>query len=116
MSALASSFQCASPAMPGSSNTRASARVLASSATSRLVGSSWPSGLKAAEGWPVTPKGSRTWTGPNFWRARPAILAFSPLGSMQIMERSAVSRLGMMVPTPLPVRVGAIVSRWAGPS
>ena len=28
MSALASSFQCASPAMPGSSNTRASAKVL----------------------------------------------------------------------------------------
>lgn len=43
-------------------------------------------------------------------------LGISPLGSMQITERSAVSRLGMMVPTPLPVRVGAIVSRWAGPS
>ena len=43
----------------------------------------------------------------------PGILA---LGSMQITERSAVSRFGMMVPTPLPVLVGAIVSRWAGPS
>jgi hypothetical protein len=39
-----------------------------------------------------------------------------PFGSMQITERSVVSRFGMMAPTPLPVRVGAIVSRWAGPS
>ena len=49
-------------------------------------------------------------------RARPATRAFSPLGSTQITERSAVSRLGMIVPTPLPVRVGAMVSRCAGPS
>lgn len=61
-------------------------------------------------------EGIETWTGPKDFLARPAILAFSPLGSMQITERSAVSRFGMMAPTPLPVRVGAMVMRCAGPS
>ena len=60
ISAFASSFQCASPAIPGSSNTSASASALESSATSRLSGSSMARGLKAAEGCPVTAKGSST--------------------------------------------------------
>jgi hypothetical protein len=30
---------------------------------------------------------------------------------MQMIERSAVRRFGMMVPTPLPLRVGAMVKR-----
>ena len=64
----------------------------------------------------MTPKGSRQKTGRIFARARPVMRAFSPLGSMQMTERSAVSRLGMIVPTPLPVRVGAMVRRCAGPS
>ncbi len=38
------------------------------------------------------------------------------LGSMQRIERSRVSRFGMIVPTPLPVRVGAMVRRWEGPA
>jgi hypothetical protein len=49
-------------------------------------------------------------------RARAVTRAFSPLGSMQITERSSSSRLGIIVPTPLPERVGAIVSKCAAPS
>ena len=37
-------------------------------------------------------------------------------GSTQTTGRGAVRRLGRTVPTPLPERVGATVSRWAGPA
>src|SRR3546814_20667880 len=67
-------------------------------------------------GCPETPKGSRHHTLPLVARVRAVTRAFSPLGSMQITERPMISRLGMMVPTPLPLRVVALVSRWAGPS
>ena len=50
------------------------------------------------------------------WGPRAVMRVFSPLGSMQSTERSAVSRLGMMAPTPLPERVGAMVRRWASPA
>lgn len=40
-------------------------------------------------------------------RRDPGIL---PFGSMQMIERSAASRFGMMVPTPLPLGVGHDVS------
>lgn len=72
--------------------------------------------LNAAEVSPVMAKGSRMCTGPNCCRAREVILAFSPLGSMQMIELSAVGRFGMMVPTPLPLRVGAMVNSCVGPS
>src|SRR3546814_8161287 len=62
------------------------------------------------------PKGTRHQTLSLVARVRAVTRAFSPLGSMQITERSMVSRLGMMVPTPLPLRVGAMVRRWTGRS
>jgi len=66
-------------------------------------GSSRATGLNDAECTPVTPNGSITWTGPKRLRARRAIRALSPLGSMQTTDLFAVRRFGITVPTPLPV-------------
>lgn len=80
------------------------------------VGIKQGKGIEGGRGSPGDPERIEHMNRAEFLARTTGDSAFSPFGSTQITERSAVNRFGMIVPTPLPVRVGAIVRRWAGPS